>query len=282
MKSLQVSVAIALIVLLAVVTFPQPALAATTITTFSTTITVVITCPDSTPPQGEHIGFGNSSSFEAYDVDVFFTICGYYSQYGQIHVAVTTAWVNNAGYQNATSLAFSFDGAYYWLNSTGQCSIAEVGQPAIKLHLLEGAYYNTTNARYYPPSYGGQGDLCFEYPQNYHPVFIVTLPNGQTVRLHQPLTETPYTLNIGPEQTSTTQSTTSIQTTQSQTSYDPIAWFNDSWVVKTLGNVLTIVLIVSLVVLAVIAVWKRRVLRDLAQWSRIKEPPEAVETKQSR
>ena len=233
-----------LLILLSLASSPVIADTVTTQTTQTALSTSTIYCPGQNPPIGEHIGFGNSTLYENFEVESWIVVCGQQEQYRQVHVAVTTAWINNGAYQKASSLAFSFENAYLWSPETVCDIIGASTQPAIALHLIQQAYHDQKGV-YHPPAYGGQGDLCFENAGDYRPVFIVYLSNNPTVYLHQvPSQNPPYLLNIAPQQTSTTLSTvtstvtTSIIVPQPQ-SIQVQAWY-DNPIIQGLGAIVIV------------------------------------------
>jgi hypothetical protein len=54
---------------------------------------------------------------------------------------------------------------------------------------------------------------------------------------------------------------------------DPFAWFNDNPIVKTIGNVLSVVLFVGIIIGALAVVMRKRIKNELKQWLRMDEPP---------
>jgi hypothetical protein len=200
-----------------------------------------------------------------------------------MHFAVLTAWNNNGTLQNATSMAFSFLNAYAWSPQT-QCDIIGAPTPpSITLHLIDNAYFNQ-NGHYYPPAYGGQGDLCFENSGDYTPVFIVNVPKQSPIQLHQaPSQNPPFLLNIAPvadfahhgdyhthnfrarspdsDFYYTVTQTRTAQGPPAPSASDPNAWLNDSpatkLVVSIWGSWLSFVGFLILVAVFGLAVSKR-------------------------
>jgi hypothetical protein len=56
---------------------------------------------------------------------------------------------------------------------------------------------------------------------------------------------------------------------------DPFGWFNDSPIVKAIGNVLSIILFAGVIAVAVVAIMMKRVRRGLKEWLQIDEHPKS-------
>lgn len=175
----------------------------TTRTTEAPKTTMKIECPGVPPALQEDIGFGTSTVPGNFEVEVIVTLCGYPQQFGHVHVAVTTAWINDGDYWGASNLTFSYVEAFQW--ASGKCTPNDAVIPMLSLDTPH--YQADQNNRIYPPSHYGQGDICFIQQGTFSPIFSVDLANGTVLQLHQVPSQTPLSLVIGGPLITETQTT---------------------------------------------------------------------------
>jgi hypothetical protein len=219
-------------------------------TSTTTKGTFIIYCQPGIAPI--KMGFGNSTRYETFEVELWFFACGQQVPGARIHFDVPTAWISNSEYQRAANLSLSFEGALSW--TQGGCNVAGLPtEPAISLYFVARAYYNKTENRYYAPAYAGHGELCFNYPQSYRPVFIVRFANGTMIYLHQAPSQPPYLLTIteAPTTTQTSSSTQTVTQTITEIRNGGQAWY-DNPVIQTMAGILTITFFLELL----FKVWK--------------------------